>query len=281
MGSMTTTQTSRRWPLACAAGVAARGSLRRSRPAPALGRRAASAVDVVGSGTLAWKRVAVHAQPKRGSKIGRGAERVPPRLPPAGRPRTLQEAHPETQKPTWYRISVPGRPNGRSGWVPAAAVEIRPVQKRLLVDRGERRFEFWDGTALVRTGRSQSARRAPRRRPASSTSSRSSRRAPRSSAPTPSRRARTRSSRTGPVAESSASTGRRGRGSSVGTSRTAASAPQRRRRLPARAHARRHPDQDRSRSAPPDRLGSGFSLTPALKRRFESREVQDRGQAEA
>jgi hypothetical protein len=54
--------------------------------------------------------------------------------------------------PAWYRISLPGRPNGRTGWVRAAAVELWPVHKRLVVYRGARRFEFWDGDTLVRTG---------------------------------------------------------------------------------------------------------------------------------
>jgi lipoprotein-anchoring transpeptidase ErfK/SrfK len=56
-------------------------------------------------------------------------------------------------KPLWYRISVPDRPNGRTGWVPAAAVDLRPVAKRLVIDVGARRFEFWQGTRLVRSGR--------------------------------------------------------------------------------------------------------------------------------
>jgi lipoprotein-anchoring transpeptidase ErfK/SrfK len=55
--------------------------------------------------------------------------------------------------PTWYRISVPGRPNGRTGWVPAASVELRPVHKRLIIYRGAKRFEFWDGEKLVRAGK--------------------------------------------------------------------------------------------------------------------------------
>ena len=58
-----------------------------------------------------------------------------------------------TGRPTWYRILVPGRPNGRSGWVHARDVEIHPVHKWLVVYRGARRFEFWDRGRLVRTGK--------------------------------------------------------------------------------------------------------------------------------
>ena len=64
-----------------------------------------------------------------------------------------QVTHPTTKEPTWYRISIPGRPNGKTGWVPAGSVELRPMQKRLFVDRSARRFEFWDGHRLVRKGK--------------------------------------------------------------------------------------------------------------------------------
>ena len=37
--------------------------------------------------------------------------------------------------------------------MPAGAVELRPVRKRLVVDRSERRYEFWDGDRLVRAGK--------------------------------------------------------------------------------------------------------------------------------
>jgi hypothetical protein len=56
-------------------------------------------------------------------------------------------------RPLWFRVSVPGRPNGRTGWVRAAALELRPVKKRLVIHRGARRFELWDGSRLVRRGK--------------------------------------------------------------------------------------------------------------------------------
>src|SRR4030095_12569150 len=65
----------------------------------------------------------------------------------------LDELRAKNGKPSWYRISVPGRPNGRTGWVRAGALELHPVKKRLIVYRGARRFEFWDGARLVRSGK--------------------------------------------------------------------------------------------------------------------------------
>ncbi len=122
--------------------------------APGAGARAtkASVVDVVGSGTIAWREVGVLAKPKA------GAVRVAvlKQFRPDFRPQyvlALDAVRANDGHATWYRVSVPGRPNGRTGWVRAGALEIRPVQKRLIIYRGARRFEFWDGSRLVRTGK--------------------------------------------------------------------------------------------------------------------------------
>jgi lipoprotein-anchoring transpeptidase ErfK/SrfK len=52
----------------------------------------------------------------------------------------------------WYRISLPGRPNGRTGWVPAASVEVMPIQKEIVIDVGDRRLELRNaGRVVLRT----------------------------------------------------------------------------------------------------------------------------------
>jgi lipoprotein-anchoring transpeptidase ErfK/SrfK len=111
-----------------------------------------SEVDVVGSGTIAWRQVAVLAAPKAGAK----RVAVMNQFRPDFRPQyvlALDAVRARSGKALWYRISVPGRPNGRSGWVPAGALELRPVKKRVIIHRGARRFEFWDGARLIRKGR--------------------------------------------------------------------------------------------------------------------------------
>jgi hypothetical protein len=53
----------------------------------------------------------------------------------------------------WYRLSLPGHPNGARGWVPADAVEVRPVVNRIVVRVSERRIEvrrIRDGRVLLR-----------------------------------------------------------------------------------------------------------------------------------
>jgi lipoprotein-anchoring transpeptidase ErfK/SrfK len=111
------------------------------------------AIQVVGSGTLAWRKVAVHAEPGRSSRIVEVLKEFRPDFSPQYVLALAEKRNPRTGKPAWYRISVPGRPNGRKGWVPAGSVELRPVRKQLLVDRSARRFEFWHGTRLLRTGK--------------------------------------------------------------------------------------------------------------------------------
>lgn len=113
-------------------------------------RTVAQGVRVVGAGHLNWT-VAVRDEPRAGAK--RIALLKEFRV--AYRPQFVL-AHERFDDPAsreaWYRISVPGRPNGRTGWIPAAAADIRPVGKVIVIDRSERTLELWNGTRrLLRT----------------------------------------------------------------------------------------------------------------------------------
>jgi lipoprotein-anchoring transpeptidase ErfK/SrfK len=53
----------------------------------------------------------------------------------------------------WYRLSLPGRPNGQRGWVRSDAVDVSPVTNRIVVKLGTRRIEVHrirDGKVLLR-----------------------------------------------------------------------------------------------------------------------------------
>src|SRR5688572_12265915 len=53
----------------------------------------------------------------------------------------------------WYRVSLPGRPNGQRGWIPGDAVRLRRVVNRIVVRREARRLEvrrLADGKLLFR-----------------------------------------------------------------------------------------------------------------------------------
>ena len=52
----------------------------------------------------------------------------------------------------WYRLSLPGRPNGQRGWVPSDTVDVQPVVNRITVRLGARRIEvrrIADGKLLL------------------------------------------------------------------------------------------------------------------------------------
>ena len=54
---------------------------------------------------------------------------------------------------SWYRLSLPGRPNGARGWVRADTVEIRPVHRRIVIHVAARVLEvrrLIDGMTLLR-----------------------------------------------------------------------------------------------------------------------------------
>jgi lipoprotein-anchoring transpeptidase ErfK/SrfK len=56
-------------------------------------------------------------------------------------------------KASWYRVQLPMKPNGVTGWVSAASVSERKLHVRIVVDLSERRVTVLDGarTVLVTT----------------------------------------------------------------------------------------------------------------------------------
>jgi lipoprotein-anchoring transpeptidase ErfK/SrfK len=51
-----------------------------------------------------------------------------------------------TDGKTWYHISVPMRPNGTYGWIPASTVTLSPTKGQIVVDRGKRTIDlYWQG----------------------------------------------------------------------------------------------------------------------------------------
>jgi len=110
-----------------------------------------ASVDVVGSGPLTWKKVAVRSGPSRSARVLKTLTQFRPDY----HPRTVLAVgtrYAANGQPAWYRITIPGRPNGRTGWIPAAAADLSPVDRWLVVYRGARKFELYVGGSLRRTG---------------------------------------------------------------------------------------------------------------------------------
>jgi hypothetical protein len=59
----------------------------------------------------------------------------------------------KTGAAAWYKITVPGRPNGRVGWVAASQVSIRPMPWQLVVFRRSMVMQLWKGTRLLYTSK--------------------------------------------------------------------------------------------------------------------------------
>jgi lipoprotein-anchoring transpeptidase ErfK/SrfK len=47
---------------------------------------------------------------------------------------------------TWFRLSLPMRPNGTVGWIPASTATLTPTRSRIVVHRGLRRIELFQRT---------------------------------------------------------------------------------------------------------------------------------------
>ena len=110
-----------------------------------------ASISVAGSGQLDWSSVAVRAAPTRSARVVTTLSQFRPDF----HPRTvlaLETRHDRQGKPSWHRITIPGRPNGRTGWIPAAATDLEPVDRWLVIYRGSRKFEFYIGGKLRRTG---------------------------------------------------------------------------------------------------------------------------------
>jgi lipoprotein-anchoring transpeptidase ErfK/SrfK len=46
----------------------------------------------------------------------------------------------------WYRISVPMRPNGMKGWIPARSVKLSPTVSQIVINRSARTIDiYWKG----------------------------------------------------------------------------------------------------------------------------------------
>jgi lipoprotein-anchoring transpeptidase ErfK/SrfK len=108
---------------------------------------AAARIHVVGSGHLNWN-VTVRSAPRMDARRVTVLKEFRSEYRPQVVLALSQRSDPQTRKPSWYRISVPGRPNGRTGWIPADAASIRPVRTLIHIDRSARALTVWSNGRL-------------------------------------------------------------------------------------------------------------------------------------
>jgi lipoprotein-anchoring transpeptidase ErfK/SrfK len=101
------------------------------------------------AGELVATRVAVRAAPDRDAKVVRLLQqfRSDYRL-------QIVLAVGETtgaDGTAWFKLSLPMRPNGTIGWIPAGTATLKPTRNRIVVHRGLRRIElFRDDRRVLR-----------------------------------------------------------------------------------------------------------------------------------
>jgi len=108
---------------------------------------------VAGAGTINVPTLAVRRLPANNARV---IAKMSEFRPQDYRPRyvlALKVKKDKKGKPAWYKISVPGRPNGRTGWVKAAHVSIRPMPWQVVVYRGSRMLQLWKGKQLLYTAK--------------------------------------------------------------------------------------------------------------------------------
>ena len=117
------------------------------------GARAATShpLTVPAAGHIEWTKIAVRSKPIRTAPIVTRLTEFEPDF----RRRiilALDVRKNAKGEAAWYKISLPGRPNGRTGWVNAAGVSLRPVYREIIIRRSARTLELRDhGRLLLRT----------------------------------------------------------------------------------------------------------------------------------
>jgi lipoprotein-anchoring transpeptidase ErfK/SrfK len=111
-------------------------------------RSVAARVTTVGSGSLN-RTVVVRSAPRRHARRVAVLREFRSGFRPQIVLAVASVRDKRTGTPSWYRIVVPGRPNGRRGWIPAGAAAIRPNNRLITIDRSKRRLALWRGGRRV------------------------------------------------------------------------------------------------------------------------------------
>ena len=123
-------------------------------PSTALAVSQAPPRPVVGAGTIKVASLLVRSAPNPKARV---IARLSDFRPQDYRPRYIlavgAKKAPKGKKIAWYKISVPGRPNGRTGWVQARQVSIHKVPWQVVVFRESRVLQLWKDDKLVYTNK--------------------------------------------------------------------------------------------------------------------------------
>ena len=122
-------------------------------PTAALAVSQAPPKPVVGAGTINVPLLSVRSAPSGGAHVIAKLSEFRPQDYRARYVLALTVKNGKQGIPAWYKITVPGRPNGRTGWVSAKQVSIHPMPWQVVVYRGSRVVQLWKKDQLVYTNK--------------------------------------------------------------------------------------------------------------------------------
>ena len=108
---------------------------------------------VVGAGTINVPMLAVRSAPNKNARVIARLSEFRPQDYRARYILAVGAKKGKQGKTEWYKITVPGRPNGRTGWVQAPHVAVKPMPWQVVVYRGSRLVQVWKSKELLYTGK--------------------------------------------------------------------------------------------------------------------------------
>ena len=104
------------------------------------GSASAKAAKYPKAGVILWTKVAAHSRPSGSSPT----IKVFSQFRRDFRPTTLLVLgeREDAKGLRWFKLSMPMRPNGRIGWVKAAAVQMHPVRRSIVIDLSSRKLRL-------------------------------------------------------------------------------------------------------------------------------------------
>jgi len=121
-------------------------------PASAQAVSQAPPKPVVGTGMIQVPEMLVRSAPSAGSPVLAKLSEFRPQDYRHRYVLAVQEKKVDGQV-AWYKIPIPGRPNGRTGWVKATDVSIYPIPWQVVIYRGSKVIQLWKDKQLVLTNR--------------------------------------------------------------------------------------------------------------------------------
>ena len=95
------------------------------------------------AGVILWTKLAAHSKPSGSSPTIKVFSQFRSDFRPTAL-LVLGEAK-DAKGLRWLKLSMPMRPNGRRGWVKAAAVQTRPVGRSIVIDLSSRKLRVLQG----------------------------------------------------------------------------------------------------------------------------------------